>query len=262
MKRLLVLTTIVAAFAIPAGAARAADSYTDPAGDSKTAPDVRQVSLTDNGNGTVGVAIDLDADIPAGSSVLMGINADRDMSTGAHCGCDYMVAADDEGLVLAKWVETDWADFLHQPLDPEENGGHITFTLTLADLGGTKAFDFWVARLRGDDTDYAPEDGVFTFPQQAAKPEIHSVIVNAAVLLPKAGTVLAIPPLQVMLATKEIVTVDSMTCSLTYKGRVLAGRGRCTWKIPVSLRKKRLSLSITVTYQGVSSTVTLPVNPR
>jgi hypothetical protein len=264
MKRLFTLTTVFAALAILTGAAaHAADTYVDTVGDNKTAPDIRQVSLTDAGNGTIHVAIDLDAEIAAGSSLVMGIDADRDASTGAHCGCDYMVFADDEGLSLGKWIETQWADFPRQPLDPEEDGGRLTFTLTLADLGGTRAFDYWVATYRGDDSDYAPEgDDVYTFPQGAERPEIRSVLVNATALLPKAGKVLTIAPPQLVLTTRKVVPADSMTCSLTYKGTILAARGSCTWRIPVALRRKNLVLSITVTYQGATRSLTLPVRPR
>jgi hypothetical protein len=263
MKRLLTLTAALAAFSILTGTAHAGDTYADAVGDSTSAPDIRQVTLTDGGNGTVAVAIDLDADVAVGSSVVLGINSDRDSATGAHCGCDYMVWVDDRGIAIGKWIETQWAEFPHQSLNPQTSGGHITFTLTLADLGGTKAFDYWVGSFRGDDADYAPEgDAVYTFPQQAVRSEIRSVLVNATTLLPKAGKVLSIAPLQVRLTTNEIVTADSMTCSLTYKGKPLARRGSCTWTIPAALRKKKLLLSVTVTYRGATSSLTLPVSPR
>jgi hypothetical protein len=262
MKRRLTLMLVLAAFPTLTGTAHAGDSNTDPVGDNKSAPDVRQVSVVDGGNGTVQVAIDLDADISSGATLLMGINADRDMGTGAHCGCDYMVFADDEGMSLGKWFEGAWTPFPHQGLKPMETSGHLTFTLTLADLGATQAFDYWVAGVRGGDVDSAPDDGVFTFPQAVAKPEIRSVMITATSLLPKAGKVLTVSPVQLLLTTKEVVTSESMTCSLTYKGKPLAQRSLCSWKIPAALRKKKLVLSITATYQGATSSVTLPVSPR
>jgi hypothetical protein len=262
MKRTLMLMLVLGAFATLTGAAGAADSYTDAVGDNKSAPDVRQVSVVDGGNGTVLVAIDLDADISAGATLLMGIDSDRNTATGAPCGCDYMVVADEAGVGLGKWLDGAWSPFPHQGLNPMETGGRLTFTLTLADLGGTTAFDYWVAGVRGDDIDYAPDDGVFTFPQQAAKPEIRSVVINATSLLPRAGKIFTIPPVQVMLTSSEIVTSDSMTCSLTYKGKLLAQRAPCSWKIPSALRNKKLRLSLTVVYQGATSSVAFPVSPR
>jgi hypothetical protein len=102
MKRLLTLTAALAAFSILTGTAHAGDTYADAVGDSTSAPDIRQVTLTDGGNGTVAVAIDLDADVAVGSSVVLGINSDRDSATGAHCGCDYMVWVDDRGIAIGK----------------------------------------------------------------------------------------------------------------------------------------------------------------
>ena len=89
-----------------------------------------------------------------------------------------------------------------------------------------------------------------------------SVLLNATSLLPKVGKVLTISPVQVMLTTQEIVTSDSMTCLLTYKGKPLVQRALCSWKLPVALRKKKMTLSVTVTYQGATTSVTLPVSPR
>ena len=53
MKRTLTLMLDLAAFATLTGAARAGDGYTDTVGDNKSAPDIRQVSVVDGGNGTV-----------------------------------------------------------------------------------------------------------------------------------------------------------------------------------------------------------------
>jgi hypothetical protein len=73
---------------------------------------------------------------------------------------------------------------------------------------------------------------------------------------------LAIPSLQVKLSTNQIVTADSIACTLTYKGRALQPVGTCAWKLLKSYRKKRLVLKLTAFYQGTSRTIALPIRPR
>src|SRR5262245_8743534 len=59
-----------------------ADVYTDAHGDNASAPDIEKVTLTDGGEGTVAVEIDLAAALLTdGSSVVFGIDADRNAKT-------------------------------------------------------------------------------------------------------------------------------------------------------------------------------------
>lgn len=105
--RTLVLAVALVAFGLALGASHGAAAgqpnvYTDPAGDSASAPDIQKVTMTDNGNGTVAVEIDLAAAIPDdGSSFLVfGIDADRNRSTGDPIGIEYAVEIDAGGSDL------------------------------------------------------------------------------------------------------------------------------------------------------------------
>jgi hypothetical protein len=257
------LAALALAALVAAGAARAGTAYvyTDAAGDSASAPDVQKVTLTDGGNGTVGVEIDLAATIADdGSGVALMVDTDRNRQTGSSVGAEYIVCAVAQGASIAKWDGTEWSGIDHQPLDPTLDGGQLTFTLTLSDLG-TTSFDFVVATVHEDDVDVAPEDGVFTYPQAPAKPTIKGIMVNATALFPKAGKTLTIPKVQLRLSTDEIVSADSVTCTLSYKGTQLAPVRACTWKLPKALKGKSLKLKLTAAYQGETSTLTLPIKP-
>jgi hypothetical protein len=263
--RITLVASILAATVVFAGGAHAAGSptgYTDAAGDSKSAPDIQKVTVADGGNGTVGVEIDLAADIPDDGSVLLfGIDADRNKNTGDRTGLDYAVYLDATGSAFAKWDGTQWASAPHQLLSPSMAGGQVRFTLTLADVGA-QTFDFFVASLHGDDLDVAPDDGFFTYPQVAQTVTIRSVVVNATALFATAGKTYAVRGIQVRLSNDQIVPADSTTCVLAYKGKPLKPLANCVWKIPKIYRKKHLILTLTATSSGSTSTIKLPVTPK
>jgi hypothetical protein len=249
-----------------AGAARAGTPsvYTDASGDNASAPDIQRIVMTDNGDGTVGVEIDLAAAVPddGGSDVVLGIDADRNAQTGEpHTGFEYLVVVTASGVGIGKWDGSNWSAFNHQSLSPNAVGGRVTFTLTLADIGATE-FDFVVVSVHGNDSDGAPENGVFTYPQTVATPQIQSIMLPLGALVPKAGKTLAVPSLQVKLSTNQVVSADSVTCTLSYRGKAIHPVGTCAWKLPKADKKKRLALTITATYQGATATMTVPVIPR
>lgn len=264
--RLAALIALVALAAFSAaGAARADTSYVYPdvAGDSASAPDIQQVTLTDNGDGTVGVRINLAAVIADdGSCVLFGIDADRNPKTGdPDMGMEYIVMADVTGAGFGKWDGSQFTSFTHQSIAPTLDGGELAFTLTLADLGVT-SFDFVVAGYHADDIDVVPDDGVLTYPQAPAKPTLKSVMVGMSVLMPKAGKKLAVTTVQLRLSDDEIVNSQPLSCTLTYRGKKLPPVKKCTWNIPKSYKGKTLTLNLAVTYQGDSRTISLPVTPQ
>jgi hypothetical protein len=246
-------------------AAGAASVYTDASGDSASAPDIQKVVLTDGGNGTVAVEIDLAATIPndGSSGVIFAVDADSNPATGNDQGWDYAVIANATGAALVKWDGSNFSDFTHQPISPGLNGGTLTFTLTLADLGSPTAFDFVVGGANGNDVDVAPDSGEFHYPLVVAKPTIKSIIINSIVLAaPKAGKIFRIPSVQVTLSTDEIVTADSVSCTLTYKGHAIKRIGPCAWRIPLAYRHKHLTLHLIATYQGATGTLMWPITPR
>lgn len=275
-KLAIVLALLVSAAAICAVSARAAAPfvYSDPTGDSATAPDVQQVQLTDNGDGTVAGEIDLAATIPADddSYVCLEVDADRDRGTGDELGAEYFLYFDAGGFGFGKWSGSKFELAPHHSLQARLDGGRITFTLTLADVG-VSTFDFIVMTGHGDDYDAAPARGAFAYPQaqaptssatvQAAPaaPTITMVVISATALFPKAGGTMTVPAPMLRLGNDAVVAAASFTCKLTYKGGAVKPLRKCAWKLPKAYKGKRLSLTVTASYKGQSSTVTLPVKP-
>ena len=249
-----------------AGAARAAGTpyvYTDKAGDSASAPDIQKVVLTDNGNGTVGVEIDLAAVLPddGDSMVVLGIDADKNRQTGDGLGLDYGVAADATGVWMMKYDGGDWTPFNHAPSSPTIVGGRLGYTLTLSDFGVT-SFNFMVLSYHGEDSDAAPEYNAFTYPDVAAKPAIDGIVLSAVALFPKAGSTFSFATPQVKLTTGDIVAADSVTCTLSYKAQAITPVRQCAWKIPKTDKGKHLVLKVTAVYGASTKSVSLAVTPK
>ena len=249
-----------------AGAARTGAAvpyvYADQAGDSTSAPDIQKVVLTDNGNGLIGVEIDLAAVIPDdGSMVVFGIDADRNAQTGDSSGFEFAVIAGATGAGLLRWDGANWQPFNHQPASLSLVGGALSFSLSMSDFG-VPSFNFVVLSFHGDDMDAAPEYGAFSYPDPAARPAIAGIVVSAAALFPTAGKTFTVAAPQVKLTTGDIVAPDSVTLTLTYKGQALKPVRQWAWKIPKTYKGKHLTQNVAVTYQGSTRTISLPVVPK
>ena len=111
-----------------------------------------QVTLREAGNGTVQVAIDGAGRLGVDRALLFGIAANGD---------DYLVVLRPGGAVLGRWDGAAWAPFPHRALAPRAAEERFTFSLALDDLQSS-SFDYWLAAVRGEDVEAAPEWGSFT----------------------------------------------------------------------------------------------------
>jgi hypothetical protein len=110
---------------------------------------IRDVTLTDGGDGTVAVGVALAAGLEAdGSWLLFGIDA----GTAGAVTFDHVLLLTHEGAVFARWDGTDYGPFDHRPVAPTLAGDRVTFTLTLDDIGA-RSFGFCVASNSGGDVD-------------------------------------------------------------------------------------------------------------
>ena len=257
----LVTVLVVGAARAPAATDRAAAApatYSDPAGDAKSAPDITGVTIAGAGTGTYDVRVDLGTmpNLEPDGVLLFGIDADRNDRTGNSLGWEYEVIAISKGAVYLRWNGSDEVEFSPQPLNPRLTGSGISFTLSKTDLGG-ELFDFTAATARadGDDLDTAPDSPPATFPKQ-----IEKLLVPAASLSPRAGKVFRFTGATVQLDSGETVTPEETTCRLTYKATELKPlAGGCAWRIPKQLRKKAVVLEVTLSYGGASVSQTFPL---
>ena len=110
------------------------------------------VSLREAGDGTVQVAIEGAGRLGVDGALLFGIAANSE---------DYLVVLRPGGAVLGRWDGATWASFPHRALAPKAGGERFTFSLAFDDLGA-RTFDYWIAAVRGDDVEAAPDWGRFT----------------------------------------------------------------------------------------------------
>ena len=111
-----------------AAARSQAVAYTDPVGDAGDAPDIVEISIVPVAGGVV-VEIKLASATELGPYgwVLMGLDTDRNRSTGAPRGNEFLVLANGDRVVLTRWDGRHLLAFPHRPLravDPEFGGAH------------------------------------------------------------------------------------------------------------------------------------------
>jgi hypothetical protein len=258
----MVLTAVLAAFA-PSAAGAAPSVYTDPAGDAKSAPDIVEIDIADNGNGTISVDIKIaQANLGSDGVLEFFIDSDKSSSTGNSIGADYLVVANSTGLEFEKWDGTQFTPVTHQPTNPSLNGGtDLHFTLTESDIGGATSFNFVAGSVRGNDVDVAPDTGA-TFP--SAAPTIQSILVPRAILTAKAGKVYRVnmSRVQLRLSDDSLVSPDSVSCTLKRSGKALKRQAPCAWKLSKKLKGKTLVLTIAAGYQGETETFTFKVHVK
>ena len=279
MQRNILMLAVTAVIAIgsasgpgPASADTTPGTYTDPAGDSATAPDLTKVTFT-VGTGTITVDITYTGALGSDGSLLLLLDADRNAQTGSD-GIDYLILGNGTRLAFLKWDGTQWVDFTHQPMSPTLNSTDMTFVLTLADIGGVQTFDFAAGAVRANDIDTAPDSGMATYAVPVAAPPVttppaatpatlKAVLAPSGGFAAKAGKVLRVPSLQVRLTDGTTADADRQTCSLVYQGKKLAPlAGGCAWKIPKAYKRARLTLTVTVSYGGKTVSKSWNVSPR
>lgn len=262
MRRTLLIFISVVTLALGASAASTSAtsvSITDPTGDAGAAPDITKVTVADDGAGSFTFTIELATmpDLQPDGFLVVFVDADRDSDTGRN-GAEYYVAASPRGVDLARWNGTAWALVEGANLQLRLTGTGVSFTLPQAFIV-TSRFDVWLGATRDSTNrvDDAPDDGVLSFP-----PRIARFLVAETILFPRAGRILDARRIQAQLSTGEFVRTR-LTCRLTYRGRALKPlAGGCRWRIAKTLKNKRLTLTISASFNGDAVTTSLFVTPR
>ena len=269
---LLALLAVTSAIALTgAGSAGAVGRYTDPAGDGKGSADVTGVSVASDANGQILITISTAADPEAnGGAVVLFLDTDVNHDTGrpGTLGADYLFGVDAEGYGFARWTGSEWdwgIPFSTVRVMTRASGA--VFSVNRSELGATASFNFWVRTVTGEEAseqlDDAPDDGAFNYKLDIGGPDIRQVRVRATPDSgPRAGrkfvvaaTGLVLPPTGSMLIVWP--QPESYVCAAKLAGKALrgTGAGRCTYAIPKKAKGKRLSISVTASYQGASKTV-------
>jgi hypothetical protein len=153
---------------VPTPTPSPSQTYTDPTGDSQSAPDVTTVTVSNDaaGNTTFRVTIANRPALAPDDAVLIWLDSDRNPSTGSY-GTDYVVAIAASGSELLKWDGTDFVRYQHGPFSGSFSAGVATFIVNRVDIGNPASFDFWAGGSNGTGAtfvfDSAPDQGLWTY---------------------------------------------------------------------------------------------------
>ena len=251
--------------------AASSGTYTDPQGDSGTAGDLVSVTVAgDKASGQLlfritGTNIVSSETIP----LILEIDSDANPLTGDITlnGSDYEFDVDNASYGFFHWNGSDWV--ATPDLSVQVSGGtsQILISVNRSELGNTSLFNFFAVSFNTVDRafDDAPNQGAFNFSFDANGPQIISVNVKKTPAAgPKAGKRFVIAPTGLKLppdrqTTPPTIVPESYSCTAKLGAKKLAGSGtgRCTIAIPKNARGKRLTVLLTVSYQGAKKVVPL-----
>lgn len=257
-----VLTGILALLAVPG--ALADRSFSDPAGDSGTAPDVTVVRAGHDPAGTVTFTATTNQTVlTSDATVYVYVDSDRNPATGfpmRGLGADYFFSHDAQfgaGFVFHVSGNMIFIDFT-TTLATNYANGILTASINRSDLGNTEKFAFLIEAERDDENDVTPNDSDFA---PDAAPFFEYSLVAVALTIgqpapvtskPVAGKIFAIAA-PVIRNDGQKFAVGTVACkakagtvSIAAAGRVANGSARCSLRIPKSAKNKVLRGSLTV----------------
>ena len=275
---LLALLALTSAIALTgAGSAGAVGKYPDAAGDGKGSADLTGVSVVSDAFGQIVFTLSTAADPLAGEGwTVLVMDTDANPATGApnFLGAEYLIDLAEGGYGFGRWTGSDWDwSTPYTTVRVRANANSVMFSLNRSELGGTTSINFYARSGRGDPAlgqmDDAPDDGSFNYTLAAGGPDIREVGVKTTPDAgPRAGrqfvvqaTSLALP---VVPGNGLSPQPESYACKAKLGARVLRGQGvgGCTFAIPKKAKGKKLSVSLTASYQGASKTIELAYKVR
>jgi hypothetical protein len=237
---------------VTAGGAAGAATLTDPAGDAVGgAADITQVAVSNDEAGNITFAFTLGdrAALTPDDLLLILLDVDRDAMTGFN-GIDFGIAVTTDGAVLLRAAPGSTFAPAPQPtLRTEDNGK--TVVINRSDLGETRGFVFAAATALESNAD--AEDATLLLGYDLGlKPVLENLTARFSPAKPKAGRPFRLRTSSLRLDDGSIVHADAVTCVAKIGGKRLAGG--CSWRIPKSAKGKRLTITLTARYEGVSAT--------
>lgn len=260
-----------------AGSAGAVGKYPDAAGDGKGSADLTGVSILSDTVGQIVFTVATAADPLAGDGwTVLFLDTDANPATGAlgTLGADYLLSLEAGGFEFGRWTGSDWDwNTPYTTVRVMSNASGVMFLVNRRELGGTASINFWARSGRGDPTlgqiDDAPDDGTFNYTLAAGGPDIREVGVKTTPDSgPRAGRTFTVQATSLVLpvvpASGLSPQPESYTCSAKLGTKTLRGKGvgGCTFAIPKLAKGKKLSVSLTASYQGASKTVQLAYKVR
>jgi hypothetical protein len=250
----------------------ASGSYADPAGDSGAAGDITALTVVGDKNSGQVVFRITGSNLATSKTNLLFLTIDSDANplTGdlTDNGSDYWFGMDDSTYGFEHWDGSRWVDSPDLTVRINGNTSAITISVNRTELGNTADFNFAASTLNLSDrtADHGPNDGAFNYSLDVNGPQINSVDVKTMPSVgPRAGkrfvvvpTGLKLPPDGRAIATPVLPESYSCTAKLGAKQLAGSGTGGCSIAVPKKkARGKRLTVQLTVIYQGATKVVPL-----
>lgn len=270
---LLLVTAVFALLAAGGAGAAAPTPYTDPVGDSGAAADIQAVRVTNDARGQYTFDITFGTPLAGNDQVSLFLDSDQNASTGSSDdgGANYVFDhyESDHTYGFSHWNGSSWDKApnttvtVTRPSDTE-----VTFSVNRSELGGTSAFDFWVASWDGTQGDSAGHqdvapDGTATWQYAAVTLSVAGAHATPA----RAGHAWAIAIVAKRSDTGGSVGSEGKIACKATAGAAklpLAGKGffsdgsggasaaACSFSVSKKLKHRLLRGTITVSYNGVS----------
>jgi hypothetical protein len=277
LKHITLLATAMAILALlAAGGANADRAYSDPAGDSASAPDVTAVRTSHDSGGTITfVATTNQPDLAPDARIYVYIDSDRNPNTGLPIrglGADYIFNHDGEyGTGFLFHVVGNFLMFdFESTLITGYGAGTLTARINRSDLDGVERFAFLIEAERDDgveettnDADFAPDAAPYfeyslipvslTVGKPAGKPVAGKTFVLTAPVTRSDGDPFA--------AGKVTCKAKAGVTTLRTAGSIAGGAARCSMKVPKIAKGKLLRGSLTVSADDALA-VTRPFSYR
>ena len=210
------------------------------------------------------------------TQLFLDIDSDANPLTGdlTAGGIEYSFYVDGESYSFGRWDGSNWVEASTLTVRVSGNSSQIMISVNRSELGNSADFNFvasTVSLATVESTislglDLAPDDGEYNYSFDANGPQINSVDVQTTPSSgPKAGKRFVVVPTALKLppdgrTTPVNVLPESYSCTAKLGAKKLAGSGtgRCTIAVPKKkARGKRLTVQLTVNYQGATKVVPL-----
>jgi len=243
----------------------------DIAGDHEAAPDVTSVRVTDSASGTITFAVSTPshAALTADTWVELDVDIDRRHSTGGG-GVEAYVVLTQERVFVGRWSSSEQRFLVRRTgARARSAGGVVTFDVPRALLDDVASFDFYVV---SGDSDSDDEDNAIDLGPNgdrwwryalANRPPLHLIADDARGIpaRPRAGRAFSVVVPVRRSDTARAITSGSATCTVRVTGKpvraagkVSAGTGRCSLRVPAGVGGATLRGSVVVRSAGRSVT--------
>jgi hypothetical protein len=268
LKKLIAGATLALAL-VATSVAGAETTYTDPTGDSTTAPDLTSVVVSNDatGNITFRGTVANQATLAPDAAILLALDTDHSASTGDG-GFEYLFVYDgaDSSFGLLRWNGAEYAAAPSRTFRVSYAANVLTVTGNRSELGNTKAFFFYLVGAQFDANDEVvaqddvPDgDLVWDYSLTALAPPLALTAgkPTANPAGPQSGKALVVSVPVQRSDTRGPLTAGAVTCKATVGGKAVKATGRfgggkpqCVLRIPKGTKGKLVRGSLTVSFQA------------